>query len=168
MSSRSKSVRRNPVTGGGFVWGVDPIAPQTKAAIVALLAREYFSDHGPSDAPPLPLSHDDIEDYRDARGLACIVGFFARSLKRLDYDLRKHPSFDDFACGLMALAMEKGMRDLEKDENLKRRFPPRPLAGMTPGAYWAPPKEYEETMASYRRADLRRNTRLLAKDAQSN
>jgi len=32
---------------------------------------------------------------------------------------------------------------------LKRRFPPRPLAGMTPGAYWAPPKEYEETMASY-------------------
>jgi hypothetical protein len=143
-------------------------APQKKAAMAALCAAEWFALNGPPDAPPLPLSHDDIEDYRDAGGLAGIVGFFARSLKRLDYDLRNHPSFDDFACGLMAMAMEKGMRDLEKDENLKRRFPPRPLAGMTPGAYWAPPKEYEETMASYRRADLRRNTRLLVKDAQSN
>ncbi len=51
----------------------------------------------------------------------------------------------------MALAMEKGVWNLEKDETLIRRFPPLPLAGMTPSAFWAPPEEYEETMASYYR-----------------
>jgi hypothetical protein len=39
--------------------------------------------------------------------------------------------------------------------NLKKRFPPRPLEGMTPSAFWAPPEEYAELMASYRRAELR-------------
>jgi len=38
--------------------------------------------------------------------------------------VRKHPSFDDFAW------TEKGLWNLEKDENLKRRFRPLPLAGM--------------------------------------
>jgi hypothetical protein len=45
---------------------------------------------------------------------------------------------------LMAMAVDRGLRDLEQDAQLKKRFPPRPLAGMTPGAYWAPPKEHEE------------------------
>jgi len=141
---------RNPVTGGGFIWGIDPIAPQKKAAVLALRAQEWFAVNGPRDAPPLPLSCDDVERYRDARGLAAVVGFYARSLSRLDYDVQKHPSFEEFARGLMA--MNTGLWGIEKDENLKRRFPPRPLAGMTPGAYWAPPKEYEETIARYRRA----------------
>jgi hypothetical protein len=142
---------RNPVNCGGFVWGVDPIAEQRKYAIVALLAREWLAVNGPPDAPPLPLHVDDRDHYRDARGLKGVVGFYARSLSRQDYDVRKHPSFDDFARGLMALAMEKGVWNLEKDENLKRRFPPLPLAGMTPSAFWAPPEEYEEIMASYYR-----------------
>jgi hypothetical protein len=143
----------NPITGM-VNWGNEPIGPQKRAAILPLLAREWFAVYGPPDAPRLPLSDDDVDDYRKARGLAAIVGFFARSLSRQgygrqSYDVCNHPSFDDFACGLMARAMESGLWDLEKDEQLKRRFPPRPLAGMTPGAYWAPPKEYEETMASY-------------------
>lgn len=145
----------NPVTGGKFVWDVDPIFDQKEAAVVALRAREWFSVNGPSDAPLLPLSHDEVEDYRKARGLAGIVGFFARSLARQNYDWRKHPSFDDFACGLTEMAVESGLRGLEQDAELIRRFPPRSLTGMTPGAYWAPPKEYEETMASYRRLHAR-------------
>jgi hypothetical protein len=75
----------NPVTGGGFVWGLDPIAPQKKAAVVALRAREWFTVNGPPDAPSLPLSHADVEGYRNARGLAGIVGFYARSLSREGY-----------------------------------------------------------------------------------
>ena len=138
----------NPITGM-VNWGNEPIGPQKRAAILPLLAREWFAVYGPRDAPPLPLAHEDVEDHRRAGGLAAIVGFFARSWARQDYDVRKHPSFDDFARGLMARAMEAGLWGLDKDEHLKRRFPPRPLAGMTPGAYWAPPKEYEETMASY-------------------
>ena len=141
----------NPVTGGGFVSGLDPIATQKNEAVARLRARERFAKDGPPDAPPLPLSHADVEDYRNAGGLAGIVGFFARSLSRQGYDVQKHPSFDDFACGLMALAAEKGLWNLEKDETLIRHFPPRPLQGMTPSAFWAPPKEYEELMASYRR-----------------
>lgn len=145
----------NPVTGGGFVWGLDPIAPQKKAAVVALRAREWFAVNGPPDAPPLPLSSNDVEDYRLARGLKGIVGFYARSLSRQGYgrqryDVCKHPPFSDFARGLMAI--NTGMWGIEKDEDLKRRFPPCPLAGMTPSAFWAPPEEYEELMASYRRA----------------
>ena len=54
----------------------------------------------------------------------------------------------------MAMAVNSGLWDLENDAELTRRFPPRPLAGMTPGAYWAPPKEYKDTLASYRRAGL--------------
>ena len=71
---------RNPVTDGGFVWGIDPIAPQKKAAIAALRAAEWFAVNGPPDAPPLPLNIDDRDHYRDARGLTGIVGFYARSL----------------------------------------------------------------------------------------
>jgi hypothetical protein len=152
IDAKRGSLCVNPVTRGGFVWGDDPIAPQKKAAVAFFRAQEWFAVDGPPDAPPLPLNIDDRDRYRDARGLMGIVGFYARSLSRQDYDVRKHPSFDDFACGLMALAMEKGVWDLEKDETLIRRFPPRPLAGMVPAAYWAPPKEYAETMASYKRA----------------
>src|SRR5205085_10237213 len=116
---------RNPVTGGGFVWGLDPIAPQKKAAVVALRAQEWFSTTGPRGAPPLPLSHDDVEDYRNARGLAGVVGFYARSLSKQNYDVQRHPSFHDFACGLMAIAIETGLWGLEKDAQLIRRFPAR-------------------------------------------
>src|ERR1700716_4008754 len=76
----------NPVTGGGFIWGIDPIATQKTEAIAALRACEWFAVNGPTDAPPLPLSGEDVERYRNARGLTGIVGFFARSLSRLDFD----------------------------------------------------------------------------------
>ncbi len=143
----------NPVTGGGFVWGIDPIATQKKEAVAALRAREWFAVNGPPDAPPFPLSSNDVEDYRIARGLKGIVGFYARSLSRQNYDVRKHPAFEDFARGLMAI--NTGLWGIEKDAQLRMRFPPRPLPGMTPSAFWAPPEEYEELVASYRRAQLR-------------
>jgi len=136
----------NPITGGKFVMGLDPIAIQKKEAIVALLAREWFAVNGPSDAPPLPLY--DVDSYRNARGLKGVVGFYARSLSRAGYgrkryEVQTHPSFEDFARGLMALAAERGLWGLENDETLMRRFPPRPLVGMMPSAYWDP-REYAE------------------------
>jgi hypothetical protein len=150
---------RNPVTGVDFVLGLDPIAPQKNEAVRALRASVWFRANGPGDAPSLPLSHEDVEDYRTAGSLKAIVGFYARSLSREGYgrqsfDIFNHPPFDDFARGLMAMAVKRGLRGLEKEVQLNRRFPPRPLPGMTPGAYWAPPKEYEDTIASYRRAGL--------------
>jgi hypothetical protein len=130
---------RNPITGGDFVWGVDPIAPQTRVAIVALRAQEWFAVHGPRDAPLLPLTHNDVEDYRNAGGLRGVVGFYARSLSRQDYRVQEHPSFEDFARGLMAI--NTGLWQIEKNGQLRMRFPPRPLPGMTPAAFWDPPKQ---------------------------
>jgi hypothetical protein len=144
---------QNPVTGGGFVWGLDPIALQKKEAVVALRAREWFAVNEPAGAPALPLSDNEIEDYRSARGLKGVVGFYARSLYRHDYDVQTHPSFEDFARGLMAI--NTGLWRIEKDPQLRMRFPPLPLPGMTPSAYWAPPEEYKEIMSSHYR-DLRR------------
>ena len=145
----------NPITSGGFVWGIDPIATQKKAAIAALLAREWFAVNGPPDAPLLPLNVDDRDHFRGSGGLGALVGFYARSLSRQGYgrqryDVCNHPSFDDFACGLMALATERGLWSLEQDETLIRRFPPRPLVGMTPSAYWDPHEEYSESGARSR------------------
>jgi hypothetical protein len=132
----------NPITGGKFVMGLDPIATQKKKAIAALLACEWFAVKGPSDAPPLPLYG--VDTYRNARGLKGVVGFYARSLYRQQYDVCRHPPFDEFARGLMALATERGLWGLEEDETLIRRFPPRPLVGMIRSAFWVPPEEYEE------------------------
>ena len=44
-------VYENPVTGGRFVYGIEPIEPQKEAACRALLAREWFAVNGPADAP---------------------------------------------------------------------------------------------------------------------
>ena len=140
----------NPVTLAGFIWGVDPIATQKKFETVAILAREWFAVHGPRGAPPLPLHASDRDHYRSARGLKGVVGFYARSLSGQNYDVLKHPSFDVFARGLMAVAVESGLWGLEKDETLIKRFPPLPLPGMTPSGYWDR-EEYEKTRASYYR-----------------
>src|SRR3954451_24854590 len=109
----------NPVTGGKFIWGDDPIAPQKKAAVAALRAQEWFAINGPADAPPLPISGAEIDDYRRARGFVGVVGFYARSVARLRWNVREHPSFEDFVCGLMAT--DTGMWGIEKDESLKKR-----------------------------------------------
>jgi len=140
IDAKRGDICRLPITDAGVVWGVDPIAPEKEYAIAALLAREWFAVNSRFDAPPLPLY--DFDSYRGARGLKGVVGFYARSLARQNFDVRKHPSFDDFARGLMAI--NTGLWGIEKDENLRRRFPPRPLTGMTRSAFWAPPEEYAE------------------------
>ena len=142
----------NPITAGGFVKGLDPIAEQKDDAVVALLAQEWFEVNGPPDAPLLPLNVHDRDRFRGSGGLTALVGFYARSLYRQRYDVCRHPPFCEFACGLMALAKERGLWQLEEDETLIRRFPPRPLMGMTPSAYWDP-HEYEE-LESRRDEDL--------------
>jgi hypothetical protein len=139
----------NPITAGGFDWGIDPVAEQKECATVALLAREWFDVNGPPDAPLLPLNVHDRDRFRGSGGLTALVGFYARSLYRQRYDVCRHPPFDEFACGLMAIATERGLWQLEEDETLIRRFPPRSLVGMTRSAFWAPPEEYEALQKEY-------------------
>jgi hypothetical protein len=59
----------NPITAGGFVKGLDPIAEQKVDAVVALLAQEWFEVNGPPDAPLLPLNVHDRDRFNFALDL---------------------------------------------------------------------------------------------------
>ncbi len=127
---------RNPVTGGGYVHGVEPIAPQKEAARRALLAREWFAIHGPPDLQPLPLGYAERETLKHG-GADHILAWYARSLECLNYDVVMHPSFEDHACGVMA--SEHCPYFIKQDEALQRRFPPRRLEWLNNAMVWEPP-----------------------------
>jgi hypothetical protein len=154
--------RRNPVTGNGFIYGDDPTAPQKDAARRALLAREWFAIYGPADAQPLPLWCDNSKALgREGALLRYIVRLYERSLGGENYDMEKHPPFADYVSGVLWEAErvdgDIGTLPNNPDElpRLKKRFPPRELAGMGPGFHWSPPKLYAETMPSHHRSTAR-------------
>ena len=101
ISAKRGDICWNPVTGEEFVYGVDPIEQQKEAAYRRLLIREYFALSGPSDAPLVPI--DDWER-NHAKHLSGLLGFitahFMWSLENQD-DLRVHPSFAEFASGMV-------------------------------------------------------------------
>ena len=101
ISAKRGELCTNPVTGGDFVYGFDSIKRQKDAAYKRLLVREYFRLHGPPDAPRMPT--DDYERNR-AKHSSGLLGFmtaqFIWSLEN-QHDLRVHPSFADFASGLL-------------------------------------------------------------------
>ncbi len=130
---RHEWCRENPVTGGRWVKGVDPIKPQKEAAHRALAAREWFAKVGPADAPPLPLSYDERESLKGG-GLPHLVAWFARSLENLNYDFNKHPSFEDYARGV--LASPDAPDFITTNQALISRYPPKELYGLGPGLYW--------------------------------
>jgi hypothetical protein len=104
---------------------------------MAQRAREWFARTKPADAPPLPLGYDEREALKHG-GIDHIVALHARSLAGLGYDWEKHPSFYDYACGAMALGCLPSF--VKNDPELKRRFPPRPLEGLSEAALcWYPP-----------------------------
>jgi hypothetical protein len=156
ISKRRGERCQNPVTGGWFLYGDDPIAPQKEDACKALQAREWFAKHGPPDAQPLPVSQSDIEDmkYRHSAPdgpLSHIVSRFAASLRCQGWDFDRHPSFDDFARGVMATRNASFALDFVlKDEAMRRRYPARHLAGLTPSWIWQPPANC--VIEAYRRA----------------
>jgi hypothetical protein len=152
LSEANGQVSTNPVTGGRFLkgeTGEDSIAHQKRDAERALLAQEWFALHGPTNAPALPVAHTGWEDMRHDHECALkpLIGFYARSLSFRDWQVQNHPSFEDFARGL--LANNNGLWDLRQRVGpaILKRYPPRALAGMAPGGYWAPPNEYAEIVA---------------------
>jgi hypothetical protein len=136
---------QNPVTGYWYLGKLDPIAPQKRDARRALRARERFAIHGPQDAQPLPLSNEEIVDSKynwksKNPALSYIVSRFAASLRNHEYDFESHPSFEDFASGVLASP------DLPHyflgDEALCKRYPPHPLPGLDAGNCWEPPERH--------------------------
>jgi hypothetical protein len=129
----------NPITGGAFVYGEDPIGSQKRAACRALAAREWFTRHAPADAPPLPLSYEERENMKHGGGgpLLRIVAWYARSLEARKYDFDEHPPFEDYVRGVLASDYAPYFI---KDADLMKRYPPCPLPGLGSGLYWDPPK----------------------------
>jgi hypothetical protein len=130
-------VRRNPVTGARWVRGDDPIGPQKRDACRALRARAWFAQNGPQDVQPLPLSYDEREDLKSGGStLERIVAWFARSLAYRHYVFEGHPSFDDFARGV--LASPDAPWFITEDQELPKRYPPRTLPGLGSDFSWDP------------------------------
>jgi hypothetical protein len=117
--------RENPVTGGGFVAGFDPIGLEKLAAQRALEAREWFAAQKPDDAPQLPLSAVDCDAIKWASPLKYIVSNFASSLRSRDYRTEGHPTFDEYARGVLASSRTPNW--IRGDKQLLRRYPPEGL-----------------------------------------
>jgi hypothetical protein len=133
----------NPVVGGYYVGGEDPIAPQKRMVHRALLAREWFAVYGPRDAQPLPISSTEIETRKyawDSKHPAhsYIVSRFANSLLANNWDFNSHPSPEDFACGVMA--SEHTPDFVKSDEALRKRYPPHRLRHLNSANCWDPPE----------------------------
>jgi hypothetical protein len=121
-----------------LVSGVDLAISEKGLWPQAQAAREWFAIHGPADAPPLPLTYAEREDLKRG-GVTHLIAWYARSLADQDYDVKKHPSFFDYACGVMA--SQHAPWFIKKDQALHRRFPARSLPGLTPNLDWEPVKK---------------------------
>src|SRR5262245_10610029 len=131
---RFQKMRRNPVTGSCWVSGLDPIEPQKRAASRALRARAWFASENPG-MPQLPLSYAERENLK-CGALPHIVAWLARSLEALDYDCGAHPSFEEYARGVLASPLMPYF--IMQDQELLKRYPPRPLPGLGSGLCWRP------------------------------
>ena len=119
-----------------LISAVDLNSKRNPRGLLAQAARKWFEINGPPDARLLPLGYAEREALKHG-GIDHIVAWYARSLACRNYAVEKHPSFDDYACGLMA--SEHTPYFIKKDDELLRRFPPRSLTGLGPGLVWEPP-----------------------------
>jgi hypothetical protein len=123
----------------------------------ALAARKWFADNGPPDLQPLPLGYNEREALKHG-GADHILAWYSRSLDGRNYDVLEHPSFDDYARGVMASEHAPDfIRTEDTTGELHRRFPPRHLYGLGPGLYWDPPKRYVRPKTSCRRRKARQD-----------
>jgi hypothetical protein len=136
ISAKRGDLCTNPVTGGDFVYGFDSIKRQKDAAYKRLLVREYFALNAPPDAPLMPTDERDRGRAKYAGGLLGFVAAqFIWSLES-QHDLTVHPSFADFASGLLwqhdnnVQGCSLPYFPAEQFTELKGRFPPRKLEGL--------------------------------------
>ena len=128
----------------------------------AKAARKWFAENGPPDAQPLPLGYGERESLKHG-GVDHILAWYARSLADQNYDVLKHPSFYDYACGVMASPDTHNR--VREDEQLRKRFPPCPLDGLDRHLYWKPSQPRAQTRASggRRSATKKRRKAIAAK-----
>ena len=135
---RNAEIRRNPVTGSSWVPKQDSTTEQHEAAYRALVARQAFATEGPPDCQPLPVNYDERERLKIGFGLGYLRALHARSLAAGHYADSNHPSFADYAAGVLALT-NTGPKFLSYQPSLAQRFPPCCLPGLCESGYWTSP-----------------------------
>lgn len=127
------TMRRNPVTGSKWVHRKDSRRAQMRKAEAALIARERFDHERPADARPLPLTYEDRENLKGTgRPIDYLTALYARSWTAVDFG--RHPSFAEYLAGALASDMLPDW--VAADQELVRRYPPTPLAGLGGGCHW--------------------------------
>jgi hypothetical protein len=133
-----------------IISGVDDFDPKRNpCGRRARAARAWFGVHGPRDLQPLPLGYNEREDLK-CGGHTHILAWYACSLACLDYAVLKHPQFEDYARGIMASEYAPGF--ITHNEELQKRFPPIPLAGLGPALLWEAQAVHARTMANWERS----------------
>jgi hypothetical protein len=163
-ANRKEDLAEIPILGDHYCPKLDNVRPLKKLARAALAAREWFYENGPADLQPLPLSTAEREALK-LGGAPHVLAWYGRSLICRGFDVSEHPSFDDYARGVMA--SEHAPDFITRNEELRRRFPPRPLKGLGPGLCWRPPKEHARTMEIWR-GSRERLDRIAARAAGEN
>lgn len=138
--ARSVRSRTDPVTGGLRVDVL--IDPQTEERLArrALLAQEVFSEYGPLDTPQLPLNGEDMSRLARTGDFGLLVASFAFSLERNDWDIQKHPDYDDYVAGLLSLPTLRLPYGAVREPNkLCCWYGAYPLRGLHANGVWYPP-----------------------------
>jgi hypothetical protein len=137
-NNQKGQICENPVTKSKWVPGPDPVGPQKRAACRALVAQAWFAYWNPG-LPPLPLCPGDRWNLKVSNpGIGHMMSEYAASLEIQKYDTFRHPSFELYARGVMALPSAPYF--VTQNPELRKRYPPLPLPGLRRWLYWEPPK----------------------------
>lgn len=134
-ADRHSHLRKCPVTDGYFTKD-DSIRAIKQRARRALAAVEWFAQTGPLDYG-LPLSYRAREAFKGSFDEGYIIALFARSLAASDWYYDKHVTYPVYAAGILAIP-DLGLRILENDPSLAKRYPPNQLPGLKPSGHYAP------------------------------
>jgi hypothetical protein len=138
---------RNPVTRIEFVWSIETIPEQKLEACRAFVAREWHAHRSP-EAPILPIDVLEIDAMMCGGGEAHLFAFFAQSIALAGYNVSGHPPWETYARGV--LASPYAPVALRNDHTLIRKYPPRPMTGLSPfNLGWQPPSNHADTMLAY-------------------
>jgi hypothetical protein len=93
--------------------------------------------HGPQaiDLQPLPLGYAERESAKIVSEAGRMLAWYSRSLEHNNYDIQHHPSFCDYACGILTDTTEA------MTQQLGTRFSPKMLPGLNlQSGDWEPVK----------------------------
>lgn len=129
----------NPFTGGMYVPALDPIEDQKAHAVKVVEAAIAFGALRIPNAPAFPLDYEEREALKGKGFLEHIVGLYARSLSALKYSLSRHPSFAEYASGVLAHPyLGDYLQGLYPQQTVP--FQPVHLPGIDASGYFNPPK----------------------------